>query len=89
MPAVMMSRSGSSRLDLRSNHQRAAASTPGAQSLDLLGDVLGIVLHPADERRAPCPLPVQPEEVQARKIGQPTSMANPASPSITGTSSQE
>ena len=43
--------------------------------LDLLCDVSGIVVHPADERRAASPLPVQAQKVKAWNVGHAASMA--------------
>src|SRR5688500_10961648 len=68
MPRRDARRVRSSRLDPRSHITRGRGGPRLLlESLDLLGDVLGVVPYPADERGASRPLPVQPEEVQARK----------------------
>ena len=53
----------------------SAAAAPGVASgrlpegVDLLRDVLGVVLDPPEQRRAPGVLPAQSEEVEAGRLG--------------------
>src|SRR3954466_11169127 len=39
------------------------------EGVDLLGEVIGVVLDEAEQRRAPGVLPGQPEEVEPRRAG--------------------
>ena len=39
------------------------------KSVDLLGDELGVILDPAEQRRAPGVLPAQSQEVEAGRLG--------------------
>ena len=56
---------------------------------DLLGDELGIVLDPADQRRAPGVLPGQTKEVEAGASGDASAVSEAAIRVETGRSIQE
>src|SRR6476620_2377560 len=47
-------------------------------SSQLLGDELGVILHPTEERRAPGVLPGQPQEEQTGMVGDSAAMDDAA-----------
>src|SRR5438034_11665488 len=48
------------------------------QGRDSLGDVLRIILHPADQSGAARVLPRETEEVETRDVGYPATVAKPS-----------